>query len=208
MWGGRCRRPQTCVAAIVRNEVLWTRHKFLRPPADDLGFRNTKDLVKADMTPMQKPSLMTSSVSGPQQQAPYFSLDAEGTGLPTADMAMMRVLEGCGHLHKAKETWKGCFVDVDYQLVLRFLEGCEALGHGQPSGWLFALYYYKGSSCIVLPVDLMELSGVVVGYQEIKFAKLKEPQLAYVYNLDHIECVCVCASGVAQLASASQEGSG
>ena len=73
--------------------------------------------------------------------------------------------------------------------MLCFLEGCEALGPGQPSGWLFALYHYKDSSCIVWLVELVELSGVV-GFQDITFAKLKEPQLAYVYNLDRIECVC------------------
>ena len=63
MWGGRYRRPQTFLAVTVRNEVIWTRHKFLKPPADDLSFRNTKDLVEADMTPIQKLSLMTGNVS-------------------------------------------------------------------------------------------------------------------------------------------------
>ena len=101
MCGGRYRRPQTCFAVTVRNEVLWTNHKFLRPPADDFGFRNTTDLDKAHKTPVQKPSLMTSSVSGPQQKAPYFSPNAEGTGLPIADMAMMRVFDDCGHWHNA-----------------------------------------------------------------------------------------------------------
>ena len=94
----------------------------MSPPAEDLGFRNTKDLVKADISPMQKPSLPSSSGSGTQQKAPYFSPNAEGTGLPIAYMAMMRVMEGCGHWHTANDTWKGCFVDVGHQLVFRVLE--------------------------------------------------------------------------------------
>ena len=165
----------------VRNEVLWTRHDFLRPPADDLGFRNTKDLVKADMTPMQKPSLMTSSVSGPQQKAPYFSPNVEGTGLPIADMAMMRVLGGCGHWHKADEAWKGCFVDVDHQFVFRFLWDVRHLTMASQQVGCLHCTITRTHHALCGLCSLWSCQGVV-GYQEVKFAKLNGPQLAHMYN--------------------------
>ena len=191
MWGGRYRRPQTCLAVTVRNEVLWTRHKFLKPPPDDASAHHTSDLTKRDLTPMMKPSLNFQCVSGSQQKAPYFSPNAEGTGLPTADMAFMRVFDEEDTWHKANDTWKGCFVDVDHQLVFRFTAGsdvCEK--HGQPKGWLFAMYHYKDSSCMVWPVELVEIQGVI-GYRALTFTKVKKPQYAFVHSWDHIECAPV-----------------
>ena len=140
---------------------------------------------------MMKPSLNFQCVSGSQQKAPYFSPNAEGTGLPTADMAFMRVFDEEDTWHKANDTWKGCFVDVDHQLVFRFTAGsdvCEK--HGQPKGWLFAMYHYKDSSCMVWPVELVEIQGVI-GYRALTFTKVKKPQYAFVHSWDHIECAPV-----------------
>ena len=71
--------------------------------------------------------------------------------------------------------------------MFRFLEGAEASEkHGQPKGWMFAMYHYKDSACMVWPVELVEVAGMV-GYREVTFTKVIEPQFAFVYNWDHIE---------------------
>ena len=92
---------------------------------------------------MLKPSLHTESVISSTQKAPYFSPNAEGTGLPIADMYVYDHLDVSGQVLQANDTWKGCFVDVDHQLLFRRKDGASSFVHGQPEGWLFSLYHYK-----------------------------------------------------------------
>ena len=53
---------------------------------------------------MLTPSMHTESVSSSTQKAPYFSPNAEGTGLPTADMYMLDNLDHRAQVLKANYT--------------------------------------------------------------------------------------------------------
>ena len=80
--------------------------------------------------------------------------------MPTADMYLLDNLDDGGQVLKANDTWKGCVVDVDHQFLFRWKDGASSLVHGQPEGWLFGLYHYKDSACLVWPVDLVDLQGI------------------------------------------------
>ena len=79
-------------------------------------------------------------------------------------------------------------MDVDHQLLFRWKDGASSLVHGQPEGWLFGLYHYKDSACLVWPVDLVGLQGIH-GCTVVELKKVEKPQLAFVYSFDDIECV-------------------
>ena len=89
---------------------------------------------------------------------------------------------------KANDTWKGCFVDVDHQLLLRWKDGASSLVHGQPEGWLFGLHHYKHSAFRGWLVDLVKLQGIN-GCTVVEFKTVEKPQFACVYSFDDIGCV-------------------
>ena len=97
-WGGRFRRPQTCMFAILKSGFLNKTHRYKTLSSDAPVPASTPALRKEDLVPSHTPDLPLLSVADAKAKAPYFSPQAENVGLPTADLNVARTLEPNGML--------------------------------------------------------------------------------------------------------------
>ena len=98
-WGSRYRRPQTALAATVNAQLLTNIHKY-DPVKIQSSFDFSMDVLsKCDLAPLDKGSMDFAQVESGGQAAPYWTASADGVGLPTADLHVLRALEPHGQMH-------------------------------------------------------------------------------------------------------------
>ena len=103
-WGGRYRRPQTCLAASVRGNVLGNLHRYTPLPKDLPAQVAPAPLQREDLCVLPEPSMDFTSVKGTSAKAPYYSPTAVGVPTLVADIAVLRQVGG--RFEKLEGAWR------------------------------------------------------------------------------------------------------
>ena len=118
-WGSKYRRPATAMATVLRDKVLQTKHGWDVIESTSDTQHVTEMLSKHGLAPLNHGPLDFKSVELGSQKSPYFSPSAEGVGLPTADLRVLRCLHPKG-LHKdIAKAWVGFLCNSKHPHVLQ-----------------------------------------------------------------------------------------
>ena len=154
-WGGRHRRPQTCLAVCVRLQLPAKVHNFQLPaPAPATCF--PKPLENKHTTVIDKCSLAgVDKVISKIAKAPYHSATAENVGIAVADAAVMKHLHAQGRLRDLDAAWAGFWCGCSHKVVFRQ----KASDTAKPEPWYLGLHHFKESGCLCTQVELKKVSG-------------------------------------------------
>ena len=180
-FGGRYRRPLFCYASAIRSNALTSGHKYIELPPQQGPMQGP--LVREDLHPMQEPVFPLGSIETTTEKTPYFSPKAENVGLPVADRHVLRAMEKeMGSVHKL---WAGFFCHAQHSIIFR---SKKAKAGDVLKSWVFPLYHYKKSACLVWPVELQ--CPPKHKDQYIVFKRMVD-ELQWVVITDHtaIECL-------------------
>ena len=138
----------------MNSQVLTKVHKYdpvkLPSPFDfSMGV-----LGKSDLAPLDKGSMDFVQVESGGQSAPYWTASADGVGLPTSDLHVLRALEPFGNLHLLERTWCGFFADASHCIAFRLVGDACKVANVTPDQWYAGFTHYDDSSCIVWPVRI------------------------------------------------------
>jgi hypothetical protein len=108
-WGGKFRRPETCLATTVRDQVLHKSHRFL--PAPKVVMRVVAEPLPHDaFQRVGRAALPVHLMASTQQKAHFYSPQPENVGRSTADVKVLRELVPLNRLDLLEATWKSLFL--------------------------------------------------------------------------------------------------
>ena len=106
-WGSRYRRPQTALGATSNAQLLDTAHKYKPPSSAAPIDYNIGILEKDDIAPLSKGSMDFAAVEQGGATSPYWICSAEGVGVPTADLHVLRTVVPYGKDYLLGKIWCG-----------------------------------------------------------------------------------------------------
>ena len=95
-WGSRYRRSQTALAATTNAQLLYIVHKYKPPSSVAPIDYNIGILEKEDLAPLSKGSMDFAAVEQGGATTLDWTCSAEGVGVPTADLHVLRTLAPYG----------------------------------------------------------------------------------------------------------------
>ena len=187
-WGSRYRRPQAGLTSCIQQKVSSNVHHYTDLNVEANNAHCSEVLKDSDLCPMGLGSMPFDSVSGPQK-APYFSPQAEGIGIPAADLHVLRALGPQDRLREVSDTWAGCISESEHSIAFRLSSDNAQLCQVEPDQWFVGMAHFKDSAALVWPVEIA--SDQRCPFKHVVFQKIKEPYFLPIFSFDGMVAVSI-----------------
>lgn len=180
-WGGRYRRPQTCLATTIKGEVVSSLHRYTPVPRELPSFVVPRRIEKEDIAPLGPGSMDFSVVKGSGAKAPYHSPTPRNVAALVADMAVLAHIQS--NFAKLENTWMGFFADASHFMCFKRVEGGDR--------WWLALDHFDQSAVLALPVEIQKVKSVAGPELDmIDIGTGTAPGLIPVLDLQNVQSLC------------------
>jgi hypothetical protein len=161
-WGSKYRKPETSYHVAAQSSLMDVTYKFKRPP--DVPQDHAAFPLPASAFVAKKDLTVPASTIVGSGKAPYFSPNAENTGMCYCDAPIIAAVLARNDPDLIGQAWQGFWCQAKHMLCFRIEhDGVVELD------WHVALFHYAESGCLAWPVRLNSPPG----YEE-------EPSALYV----------------------------
>ena len=116
-------------------------HKYTAPSSAAPTDYNIGILEKEDLAPLSKGSMDFAAVEQGGATAPYWTCSAEGVGVPTADLHVLRTLVPYGVDYLLGKIWCGFISDSSHNLLFRLHGDTAKTSRVSPEQWYAGMHH-------------------------------------------------------------------